>query len=207
LSDETRKGHTRLILIPLPEVGERRLRAADTLVAIARAVDVPILAVPRHQELLPTRVLVATDFSRASTRAARAALSIVGPRGHVTLVHVERRASGERSARLLAELRHELEETWQSRVPRRQRRSIIKDTVLLGGEAAPTILDYAATHRNDLIAVGTRRVWPGDTIPLGSVSMALLRGARSALLIAQPTARSRVAGPSDPFFKAHHTAT
>src|SRR5690242_17511638 len=89
VAEQVRTGHTRLVLVALPEPGQERRGTADTLVTIANAVDVPILAVPNHQELLPIRVLVATDFSSASTRAARTAVSVLGPRGHLSLLHVE----------------------------------------------------------------------------------------------------------------------
>lgn len=221
LAKEARKGQTRLVLVALPDLGARRPGAADTLVRITSTVDVPLMAVPRHQEVLPTRVLVATDFTRASIRAARIALSILGPRGHVTLLHVEpelRRdalphsASRHRSARritgLFGELRHELDEAARaSSALHRRRTSIVNDTVLLRGDAAPTILEYAAEHLNDLLVLGTRRVRADDTLPLGSVSRGVLHGAQSAVLLAPPAVRRRVAGPSDPFFKAHHTAT
>ena len=221
LADETRKGHTRLILLELPELGRNRPGAAATLMKIVAAVDIPVLAVPSNQERLPTRLLVATDFSSACTRAARAALSVLGPRGHATLVHVQpetdgdalgqrglRRASGDGLARRFEELRQELDDAARhSIVPRHEPTSIVNDTVLLRGEPAPAILEYAATHRTDLIALGTRRLRVHDMVPLGSVSMAVLRGSRCAVLLARPSARRRVRGPTDPFFKAHHTAT
>jgi nucleotide-binding universal stress UspA family protein len=214
LSAETRKGHTRLVLVALPEGATRPV---DRLIAIATAVDVPILAVPAHQERLPTRVLIATDFSNASSRAARAAVALLGPRGHLSLLHVEpeidydalghpgwRRASADGIAELFDGLRHELdEEARRSSVPRR-RTSIVKDTVLLHGEPAPTILDYAAKHRNDLIVVGTRRVPAGDTLPFGSVSLAILRDAGCAVLIAPPSAARQVA---QSVVEPHHAAT
>jgi nucleotide-binding universal stress UspA family protein len=215
LSDEARKGNPRLVLMALPEPGAKRLRAADALVAIVNAVDVPILAVPRRQELLPNRILVATDFSRASTRAARAAVSVLGPRGNLTLLHVHAArkpgsgpSSAEGVARRFEELRCELDEEARTSIALRRRTSIVKDAVLLrGDEPAPAILEFAATHRHDLIAVGTRRLPTGKSAPLGSVSTAVLRGAQCAVLVGQPAVRRRVAGPTDPFFKAHHTAT
>ena len=200
VSDEARTGHTRLVLVALRDDGADRVRAADTLVTIADGVDVPILAVPRHQELLPTRVLVATDFSSGSIRAARTALSILGPRGQMSLLHVEpeidydaqghpewRAESEEGIARLFEELRRELDEEAHA-LPalHRRRSSVVKDTLLLRGEPAPVILRHAVQHRNDLIAIGTRRIPAGDTMPLGSVATAVLRGAHAAVLLARP---------------------
>ena len=207
VSEQVRKGHTRLVLVALRDPGTERLRVADTLVNIASAVDVPILAVPRHLELLPTRVLIATDFSSASIRAARTALAVLGPRGTMSLVHVEpaidydalghpawREESAEGVSRLFDELRRELDEE-AHRLPtlHRRRTSVVKETSLLRGEPAAVILEYAARHRNDLIVIGTRRVAAGDTLPIGSVSMAVLRAAQAAVLLAQPGTSS----PSD----------
>lgn len=207
VSEEVRKGHTRLVLVALQDPGEDRVRAADTLVNIASAVDIPILAVPRHLELLPTRVVVATDFSSASIRAARTALSVLGPRGSMSLVHVEpmidydalghptwREESAEGVSRLFEELRRELDHE-AHRLPtlHRRRTSVVKETILLRGEPSALILEYAAQHGNDLIVIGTRRVAAGDTLPLGSVSMAVLRAARAAVLLAAPAPPSLAA--------------
>ncbi|HEY2856290.1 MAG TPA: universal stress protein [Gemmatimonadaceae bacterium] len=222
LSHASRKDHTRLVLVPLPEPGEKRVAALDTLVAIAKAVDVPILAVPRHQERLPVRVLVATDFSSGSARAARAALSVMGPRGLLTLLYVEpeiddappwhrrrRSASAIGIARLLKRLRRGLEDKARnSPVLHRRRSSVVKLTVALRGEPATTILDYAAKHRNDLIVIGTRRRVPaGNTMRLGSVSMHVLGAAHCGVLVAQPIVARRLRRLTDPFFRAHHAAT
>lgn len=204
VSNEVRTGHTRLVLVALRDHGADRVRAADTLITIANGVDVPILAVPRHQELLPTRVLVATDFSSGSTRAARTALSVLGPRGHVSLLHVEpaidydaqghpewRTESEEGIARLFEELRRELDEEAHA-LPAlyRRRSSVVKDTILVRGDPASVILRHATQQRNDLIVIGTRRVAAGDMMPLGSVAMAVLRSAHSAVLLARPNSVS-----------------
>lgn len=203
VAEQVRTGHTRLVLVALSEPGEGRRGAADTLVAIANAVDVPILAVPNHQELLPTRVLVATDFSSASTRAARIAVSVLGPRGHLSLLHVEppidydamghpewRQQSEDGVTRLFDTLRRELDEAaHDSPTLNRRRTSIVKNTVLVRGEPASAILEHAARHRNDLIVVGTRRISAADTTPLGSVSMEVLRAARCAVLLARSSPR------------------
>jgi nucleotide-binding universal stress UspA family protein len=127
---------------------------------------------------------------------------------YTALGHPTKRHASQRIARLFEELRHELDdEARHASVPRHRRTSVVRDTVLLRGEPAPTILDYAATHGNDLIVVGTRRVRAGDTLSVGSVAVAILRGAPYAVLVARASSRRRVAGPTDPFFKAHHTAT
>lgn len=205
VAEETRQRHTRLVLVALPGGGTRRV---DALIAIASAVDVPVLAVPRHQQCLPTRVLVATDFSAASARAARTAVSLLGSRGHLDLLHVEpeieydalghpdwRRASADGIAELFDQLRHELDGAARRVNLPHRRTSIVKDAVLLYGEPAPTILDYASKHRNDLIVVGTRRVAGGESLPPGSVALSVLRDARCSVLIAPPSHSREVARP------------
>ncbi len=60
------------------------------------------------------------------------------------------------------------------------------ETVLLRGEPAPALLDLAASRGCDLIAAGTQGAPALDRHLTGSVSTALLRGARCAVLIAPP---------------------
>jgi nucleotide-binding universal stress UspA family protein len=213
VADESRKGDTRLVLVALQDLDGRRRSSIAEIVAIAHAVDVPILAVPRDQELLPTRVLVATDFSSASTRAARASISVLGPRGHLSLLHVEpeiedtdsRQPSGKGIARLFDKLRRDLDvDAHASAALHRRRTSIVKDAVLVRGDPAATILDYADTHEHDLIVIGARRAPADDASPFGSVSTAVLHGAQCGVLVARAAAIRDRERLTDAFFKTAH---
>ena len=200
LSQETRRRRPRLILLTTRATGVPRRQDARAILKTANTVGAPVLVVPPHQDLLPTRVLVATDFSPSSKRAALAGLSVLGPRGRVTLVHVapdtksetrgrsaQRDATAQRADRRhLQELRREIEKTARSFPPTSRRHGIVKEALLLHGEPITVILDCAAKYKSDLIVIGTRRLSKSGSMPRGSIAMAVLVGAGCAVLVAAP---------------------
>lgn len=186
-----------LVIVGFPG-GEKgaphRAEREDAVMQIARAVDVPVLAVPPECVRLPRRAIVAVDFGATSRRAAAAAMSLLGRDATLTLAHVERRdelligsgaVPGNREwleayergvARLFTELSEELVQTGAARV----------ETMLLHGEPASAVLELARERECDLIATGTQGTSVLARHFTGSVSAALLRGARCAVLIAPP---------------------
>jgi nucleotide-binding universal stress UspA family protein len=197
LAGEARHRTPRLILLVPNTTGASRRRDARAVVRTANAVDAPVLIVPPHQDVLPTRLLVATDFSESSKRAALAAMSVMGPRGRLTLVHIEpdsgseargrsrqRNASAQRIQRLFQEWRHELEEEAKGFARSFKPHSAVKETLLLRGEPAAVILEHAAQRKADLIVVGTRPLTKSGSMPRGSVTIAVLMGAGCAALVA-----------------------
>jgi nucleotide-binding universal stress UspA family protein len=205
LARETRRRRPRFILLAASSTGSS-LRDARAILKTANAVDAPVLVVPPHQDLLPTNVLVATDFSQSSKRAALAAISVIGPRGRLTLVHVEparksdaprghaarRDASAQRVSQLLQELRREIDEEARSRSSTSRSHGIVKDTLLLRGEPASAILESAAQRKSDLIVLGTRRLSKSGSMPRRSVAIAVLVGAGCAVLVARPSGHTAV---------------
>ena len=241
LAEQAGRRRPQLIVLALNQLQDAsRLRDAEGVMRVADAVDVPVLVVPPHQELLFERALVATDFSSSSARAARMALSVMAPRGQLAVIHVEpdidfearghagwrdANAKGvvqlldvgrdadppyfvmeyiargslaqhlERAGRLplgstvaiFEEIRQMLDEEGH---PNQPGRSVVARTISLHGEVASAILDYAVRHKCDLIALGGRRIPDDGSLPLGSVSLAVLLAARCAVLIAPPEPRS-----------------
>jgi nucleotide-binding universal stress UspA family protein len=197
LAHETRRRTPRLILLAANEASTSRRRDAQSVLRTVNALNTPVLVVPSHQDLLPTRVLVATDFSAASKRAALAALSVMGPRGRLILVHVEpgtepdprshsprRDATAQRVARHFRELCGELEAEVQ-RHPRASRpHTTVKETLLLRGDPASVILDCAAQRKSDLLVLGTRPLTKSGAMPRKSVTMSVLVNCGCAVLVA-----------------------
>ena len=192
LAEEAKKRRPKLVIVTLEDSSDERLRRVEKLIHVATATDGPVLAVPAHQQQLPTRVLVPTDFGRASKRAAQASLSLSGKGAQLTLLHVEpeldydalghpewREANVEGVEKLFVQFRHELQE---SAAATEGQGSLTIDSRLLRGEPARAILDYAESDSSDLIVMGVPRV-PHPIRP-ESVAMAILRDARSAILIA-----------------------
>lgn len=177
----------------LAGIGERgtaeRPPSEDAVLQLMESTPVPVVAVPPHAEHLPARALVAMDFSEVSRRAAAAALDFVDPGATVTLAHVapeaDLRALGAEGlaaiyeqgvAGLFQQLEAELGARGDVRV----------ETVLLKGEPAPALLALSTGGAYDLIACGTHGAAAAGRRFPGSVSTALLRGARCPVLITPP---------------------
>jgi nucleotide-binding universal stress UspA family protein len=179
------------ILVGFADEDTAERRASEHVVLeMTRAVGVPVVAVPRTCASLPTRALVAMDFSASSRRAARAAMQLLAPGATLSLVHVapeaDLRALGQEGLaeiyeRGVAACHQELSAELGGPP------DVTIETVLLRGEPAPALLDLASNSQCDLIAAGTQGVSALDRQFTGSVSTALLRGARCAVLIAPPT--------------------
>src|SRR5690606_7679549 len=60
----------------------------ETALKVARLATVPVLVAPHTASELPSRALVAIDFSDHSLRAAHAVLEVLGEQAHVFLVHM-----------------------------------------------------------------------------------------------------------------------
>lgn len=183
-----RAGRAAYILAAVAEHGTAdRSASEDSVLQLARVGDVPVVAVPPDCVGLPKHAMVAVDFGAPSTRAAYAALALLAPGGTITLAHVEPDA----------DLRVAGEEDWTERYERGVA-SLFADlvaglgssgdatveTVLLHGDPAPALLDHATAHACDLVATGTQSVPASGQRATGSVSTALLRGARAIVLLA-----------------------
>ena len=203
LADEVRRRRPRFILLAAGPSRTSQRRHARAVLRATNAVDAPVLVVPPHQDVLPTRVLVATDFSQSSKRAALAAISLMGPRGHLTLVHVEPARKSDtrgdaarpdsreqRISRCLRELRSEIDKEARRLSPNSRSHSIVKQTLLLRGQSDAAILDCAAERQSDLIVIGSRRLSKNGSMPRGSVAIGVLVGAGCAVLVAPPSGQT-----------------
>jgi nucleotide-binding universal stress UspA family protein len=190
LARAARQRGSELIMVGLEEPdGHNRTATEDAALQVTRAADAPVLAVPAGCGVLPKRALVAMDFGPASQRSAQAALPLLAQGAKLTLAYVEPEvdfaALGKEGwaeihthgvAGLFEKLRASLS------VPG----DVSVETVVLRGEPAAALLDHARRSDFDLIATGTQGETALDRHLTGSVSTALLRGARCAVLIAPP---------------------
>jgi nucleotide-binding universal stress UspA family protein len=169
-----------------------RLFGGETALHTLRLARVPVLAVPPDFKQLPKRVLVATDFSFASVRAAKTALRLVDTASIVYLVHVAPRM----------ELQPEAFAAWMSLYgegvgPAFERvkaelalpPSVIVETVSKQGKPSREVLEFARATQADLIVTGSRGAGLVDRLLVGSTATGLIRGAHCAVL-AVPTGGS-----------------
>jgi nucleotide-binding universal stress UspA family protein len=177
--------------------------------ALVRQAPIPILLVrptetARDSTQLPLvrRVLIPLDGSQFAEEALEPALSLGGPAGEFTLLRVvpaitpiayepdQGRISGLRTSVLqqLQELKREQEaeaNEYLEEIARRLRsRSLNIQTQLVTYEQpAVAILDAAARHNVDAIAMTTRGRSGVKRILLGSVADKVIRGANTPVLI------------------------
>lgn len=193
LATAARDRESACVVVGLPVFGSRERQAVeDEILQIARSTDVPVIAVPETVTTLPKHALVAMDFSESSRRAARLAACIAAPGAAITVVHVEAevdltalRDNGPTGlATLYSRGAGELYQDLADELGANGNTSI--ELVLLKGDVAPRLLEYARRRRCDLIACGSQGAWEKDRHFTGSVSTALLRGAHCGVLIASP---------------------
>jgi len=167
-----------------------RLFGTETTLATLRESRVPVLAVGPEFPAVPSRAVVGLDFSVASRQAARLALHLLAPGGHLTLVHVRPRFEHPSAAwqawdveygRTLPPLFDQVRA--QLHVPD----GIRVDTVAVRGDPAPALLAFAQQANADLVAVGTQRHSPLERLVVGSVATRVLRTARVGVLAVPAT--------------------
>lgn len=171
-----------------------RLFGGETALHALRVSRTPVLAVPPDFAHLPRRVVVATDFSVASVKAARKAFALLDTATMVYLLHVAPRL----------ELQPEAFAAWMSlfgegvgpafgRVEAELGLpSAVKvETVARNGKPSREILDFARSTQADLIVTGSRGAGLVDRILVGSTATGILRGAQCAVLAVPVRASER----------------
>jgi nucleotide-binding universal stress UspA family protein len=158
---------------------------------VMRAASCPVLGVTEGTHDLPTRVLVAMDFSEASIIATRTAQAIAGEHPLLCLAYVAApnmigQEEGEATvhemgvrtgfARVAEDL-HEEGITFDH--------TVLHQTI--ERTTAASLLEYADGMRCDLLAAGSVRRGRVDRWLMGSVSSDLVRDGRRSVLIAPPT--------------------
>jgi len=194
---EAERAGAALVVVGLRHHGtvDRVLRDETTL-HVARAAHVPVLGVAPALDRLPHRVVVGVDFSRASVRAARAALSVIADGGTIVLAYARPpldvtseadegpetiQAQGVPAAfeRLRAEL---LASCAGQDAPA----GVTIESVVLPGEPATELRALAERSGADLIAVGSHRHETVERWLLGSVTTELVRDGRVSVLVVPP---------------------
>ncbi|MFN9453207.1 MAG: universal stress protein [Gemmatimonadota bacterium] len=161
-----------------------RLFGSETAVRTLRLLTKPLLAVPHAFAVPCSRIVVASDFSPASTAAARLALTLLKPGGTLTLVHVSARLEAAPPAWLAVQERV---------IPglfAEQVRAIAApadrhvEWTQRAGQAIAEVLDVAARADAPLVALGRHGLKPIERLFVGSTSSALLRRSDRAVLVA-----------------------
>ena len=161
-----------------------RLFGDETALQLLRTASVPVLAVPSRLGYLPKRAIVAMDFSVSAIRAARISLEMLQEHGVLYLVHVIPR---DLETAVWESMQDEYGKTVQTAFDQVTRQlaiptSITVETIILRGDPAHEVLQFASRVSADLIAAGSHGYGFFSRLLLGSVATKLLRGATCAVL-------------------------
>ena len=165
-----------------------RVLGDETALKVARASDVPVLAVPELSTSIPTHAIVGVDFSEGSVRAAKTTLQFLAAGGVLELVHVIPRerllfdawVSQEEYLRFV---RHSLTR-FRARLAVPE--SVRIEEAMLSGDPAKELVSHAGRVGADLIAAGSHGHGFVTRVVLGSVTTKLLRTAKCAVLVIPP---------------------
>lgn len=166
-----------------------RLLGDEIATQVVRRSSIPVLAVPSDATAPLRRAVVGIDFSRASIRAARAAVSLTTPPGHVWLAHVKAPLEIPRETYEGASVIYT--QGVMSAFRKIQERLEAVDLlevrpVVLEGKTADEFLAFAASHRADLLVTGAHGRTLVERLLIGSVTTKVLRAARCAVLVIPP---------------------
>jgi nucleotide-binding universal stress UspA family protein len=179
----------RLIVIGL-HVHSRtdRWLGRETVLQVMRRATSPVLAVDSNRRTIPSRALLAIDFSPSSIAAAREALRITGGTGPVYLAHVMPRTYVPFDAEPQAAYEPDLERALSDlRTTLSIPAHVETRTVILRGDPAKELLAFADQEGVELIATGTRGFTPFRGAVIGAVPTALVRAARCSVLVVPQT--------------------
>lgn len=185
IADRAHARHARLVVMGLGQHALMdRLFGSETAVRTLRTLTAPLLAVGRAFAAPCRRIVVASDFSPASTEAARQALALLAPGGTLTLVHVSARIESAPPAwlslqervipGLFAEQMREIDAPLGVHVEWTQ----------ATGDAVGEVLAVAERADAPLIAIGRHGLGPIERLFVGSTSTALLRRSDRAVFVA-----------------------
>jgi nucleotide-binding universal stress UspA family protein len=165
-----------------------RLLGAETTLRTIRRATCPVLAVSPGFQGPPGRVVIATDFSPASARAAKLAIPLLAEHASLHFVHAwQRNELGTARAR-------EIDAAYESALPARFQRllSVVgpPDSMTVAfetrdGSPAESVLGAAAQLDADLIVAGREGLNFLERLMVGSVTTALLRKATTSLFVAR----------------------
>jgi nucleotide-binding universal stress UspA family protein len=162
-----------------------RLIGAETTLQMMRLSDVPVLAVSRASDNL-NRVVVATDFSESSVKAACLAAELMGTSGTMHLVYVDEPQDVVAGDSLRYE-RHSPSDivAWFRRTSAAliQSSSLRIEPTVLTGRPEQVLLDFSERVGAGMIAAGSHGYSRMKRLLLGSVSTGLVRNAQCPVLV------------------------
>ena len=164
-----------------------RISGGETTLQVMRLATVPVLAVSGDLDSVQS-IVVATDFSVASARAAKAALQLLGRSGAMYIVYVEPpvellpkgfAVSGDTRypGDVVVWFRRFIESL--AAPP-----GVTVEGIVLNGKPVAAVVEFAERIGASLVAAGSHGHSRMERFLLGSVSTGLVRNAQCAVLVA-----------------------
>ena len=173
-----------------------RVLGGELALRVMRLARVPVLAVPARFDTLPTRVVVAVDFSPQSFRAAQMAGEILPQLDAMYLTHVTPRSAAEQAlAGFSPGYREELEAAL-GRMRARLSAELPIEPVTLTGDPARSLLGFAQVTGAGMITIGTQGLGFVHRLLAGSVATRVVRGADCAVLVVPRRAVASIPEPA-----------
>jgi nucleotide-binding universal stress UspA family protein len=173
-----------IVLDQLPDIGDAT-PACTARMSIIRRAPTAVLALGAGAREVARDVVLATDFSRASIKAAREALRVAAPR-RVHLVHV---ATTRRALPFGASTNDSATDAattmlFGAMVPTLAIPPNVQVTcVTLSGDPAGALLEYSDRVQADLIGVGRHGRHGGPSTELGPIAADVTRRARCSVFV------------------------
>lgn len=161
---------------------------------VLRTARIPLLIVPADATARPLmRAVAAIDFTAPSIRAAAEVLPLLASDGRLTLCHVRPPSGGvdsePRSTDAYLTACAEAFGSLIRALPLQPGISV--DTIVLEGDVAACIDNFATMHRADILACGRRAPDAPQAQLLGSVSAGIVRQARIPVLVSPDMSASK----------------
>jgi nucleotide-binding universal stress UspA family protein len=180
--------------------GFERFMLGSVTEKVVRKATCPVLTVPRSASETPERplfgrILCGVDFSPASDRAARYALSLAQEaKGHVTLLHVLEWLPDASFAKypgfdvdhFRRSLRTDARARTEALVPEEARAWCDVDARVVCGKPYEEILRIAHDDAADLVVLGVHGHGPIDRVLFGSTPQQVVRQAQCPVLTIRP---------------------
>ena len=170
----------------------QRALGGETVLRLLQLGDIPVLATESKLTTLPIRVVIATDFSEFSLRAAQVGLNFVAPDAHVYLVHVMPMIS-EADAGLqerAATYRNHAAHAFAQLHERLARDGITFEDMLVEGDPSEELVKVVQAKDADLVVTATHGYGFLRRMILGSVAAELIRHAPCSVLCVPASAHA-----------------
>ena len=163
-----------------------QLLAVETTLRVMRHSTAPVLAIDSAFDGTAKRAVVATDFSPRSALAAQATLPLLADGAALHLVHAWQRSGSANPTILAAEQRyadHLPDQFARLRAVLDVPASVRVTTDTVEGNVVERVLEFAESTNADLMVAGRQGLSFLSRLIVGSVTTALVRGARCSVLV------------------------